>query len=107
MELNESTVLTAAQRPALYLGVPLPVFVAEAIFGVAAYFLIGIYMLSLTAFHFWFIYATSQDYQWPDKLWCSIKLFWLAPNRGAKKNGIVTFSPNRVGPLSLEYTNYA
>lgn len=98
--LTESTVIIAAQRPALYLHVPLTVFLAECIFGVMAYIVVGLWVLVLLPLHFWFVAMTNQDFLWPKKLWATWTLHWRASNRGVKRKGVVTFIPNPVNKES-------
>jgi type IV secretory pathway VirB3-like protein len=94
--LTESTVIMAAQRPALFLHVPLTVFVVECLFGLILYIIVGLWVLALLPLHFWFVAMTNQDFVWPQKLWATVWLHWLPNNRGVKRKGVVTFVPNPV-----------
>ena len=102
-ELNTTTVITAAQRPALFMYVPMTVFVVEVMVMLTLYALFGWWVISLAPLHIWFIAQTNADYQWPTKLWCTITLFWQVRNLGVRRKGVVTFTPNRIGKQTLNH----
>lgn len=95
-QLNESTVIVAAQRPALVLLVPMYVFVAECLLLLVLGGLLGFWALILLPAHILLITLTDADFQWPRKLWCSLRLHTLASNNGIRKRGIVTFIANPI-----------
>lgn len=102
-KLNESTVIIAAQRPALFLYVPMNVFVIETLALMLCYALLGWWTVSLLPLHFWFVAQTNDDYQWPRKWWCTITMHFAVGNSGIRKKGVVTFVPNRIGKQSLDH----
>lgn len=105
-ELNESTVIIAAQRPALFMYVPMTVFVVEVMVLMVIYAFFGWWTVTLLPIHIWFIAQTNADFQWPIKLWCSITLFLQARNLGVRKKGVVTFTPNRIGQQTLNHEHH-
>lgn len=95
-KLNESTVIVAAQRPALVLLVPMYVFVAECLLLLVLGGVLGFWALILMPAHVLLITLTDADFQWPRKLWCTLKMHTLVSNNGIRKRGIVTFIANPI-----------
>lgn len=95
-QLNESTVIVAAQRPALVLLVPMYVFVAECMLLLVLGGIVGFWSLILMPAHILLITLTDADFQWPRKLWCSLVTHTLVSNNGIRKRGVVTFIANPI-----------
>lgn len=91
--LQKSAVFRGPQQTATQFYVPLPVFLAEAVFMVAGFLMLGFFVLALLPLHLIAMDKTNKDPLWVKDLTADIWNRVLASNRGQYGKNTVTFAP--------------
>ncbi len=109
--LDKSTVLRAGQRPAMVAYVPITVFIAECIIGLALFRLLGFWAIALFPVHLWFVIKTADDVHWVATLWAGINhtffnLSGFIRNKGLHGQGVITFTASPLKAGKSDYANF-
>ncbi len=103
-ELDQSTVIRAGQRPALFLYVPLHVFLIEACILLGIFAAIKFWVVIFLPFHLWLVVKTVDDFHWVTTLRANWNHYYTASNKGLRSKTAVTFSP---APIKAGKKGYA
>lgn len=94
-ELKSSTVIRAAQRPAMMMWVPLDVFFLECLALLLLIRFAGLWALAFLPLHAIPVLLTQRDAFWPKTLWVNFTHYVSVGNRYLRGLG-VTFTPKHL-----------
>lgn len=112
--LDRSTIIRAGQRPAVIAYVPINIFIAECMVGLALFWLFGAWAGAFLPVHLWLVIKTADDYHWVAASRATLEhtmLRWsgllpgLVCNRGLHGSGVVTFSASALNARASGYAD--
>lgn len=110
--LDRSTIIRAAQRPAVIAYVPINIFISECLLGLALSWLFGIWALAFSPIHLWLVIKTADDFHWVAASRATVTytiVCWsgwfpsFIQNKDLHGKGVVTFSAS---PMKARGSNY-
>ena len=105
-KLDQSTVIRAGQRPALFLYVPLNVFMVEAVVMLGIFAAIKFWAVVFLPVHLWLVIKTSDDFHWVTTLSANYRHWYGVSNKGLKGKDVVTFCASPVKAGKKDYADF-
>lgn len=91
--LIKSRISRGSQRPALALGVAVPIAIVEAFVVIAGIYAIGFWIACILPVHFYLKVKTGDDFNWMKRAWANfIHARFAVSNKHLHGKGVITFT---------------